>query len=96
MEDSGLGNEGFQVLLRRVRAGDEQAARELVRRYEPAIRRAARIRLVDTRLNRLLDSMDICQSVLASSTSAPPWTVRAGDARAVAQAARDDDKEQAG
>ena len=25
-----------------------------------------RVRLVDTRLNRLLDSMDICQSVLAS------------------------------
>ena len=37
-----------------------------MRRYEPAIRRAARVRLVDTRLNRLLDSMDICQSVLAS------------------------------
>jgi RNA polymerase sigma-70 factor (ECF subfamily) len=54
------------VLVRRVRAGDGQAAAELVRRYEPAIRRAARVRLVDTRLNRLLDSMDICQSVLAS------------------------------
>jgi RNA polymerase sigma factor (sigma-70 family) len=66
MGDSASGNEGFQVLLRRVRAGDGQAAAELVRRYEPAIRRAARVRLVDTRLNRLLDSMDICQSVLAS------------------------------
>ncbi len=66
MGDSSSGNEGFQVLLRRVRAGDGQAAAELVRRYEPAIRRAARVRLVDTRLNRLLDSMDICQSVLAS------------------------------
>ena len=54
------------MLLRRVRAGDAQAAAELVRRYEPAIRRAARVRLVDTRLNRLLDSMDICQSVMAS------------------------------
>src|SRR5580704_2314877 len=59
-------NVDFQVLLRRVRAGDAQAATELVRRYEPAIRRAARVRLVDTRLNRLLDSTDICQSVLAS------------------------------
>ena len=59
-------NDDFQVLLRRVRAGDGQAAAELVRRYEPAIRRAARVRLVDTRLNRLLDSMDICQSVMAS------------------------------
>jgi RNA polymerase sigma-70 factor (ECF subfamily) len=66
MVDSGSQNEGFQDLIRRVRAGDEQAATELVRRYEPAIRRAARVRLVDTRLNRLLDSMDICQSVLAS------------------------------
>jgi len=66
MMDSGSGNEGFQDLIRRVRAGDERAAAELVQRYEPAIRRAARVRLVDTRLNRLLDSMDICQSVLAS------------------------------
>ena len=66
MADSASGNEDFQMLLRRVRAGDAQAATDLVRRYEPAIRRAARVRLVDTRLNRLLDSMDICQSVMAS------------------------------
>ena len=56
----------FQELLQRVRGGDEQAARALVERYEPAIRRAARFRLGDARLGRLLDSMDICQSVLAS------------------------------
>jgi RNA polymerase sigma-70 factor (ECF subfamily) len=66
MTDSAPENEEFQALLNRVRAGDSQAAAELVRRYEPAIRRAARVRLMDTRLNRLLDSMDICQSVLAS------------------------------
>jgi RNA polymerase sigma-70 factor (ECF subfamily) len=59
-------SDSFQALIARVRAGDEQAAAELVRQYEPAIRRAARVRLVDTRLNRLLDSMDICQSVMAS------------------------------
>jgi RNA polymerase sigma-70 factor (ECF subfamily) len=56
----------FPDLLRRVRAGDEEAARELVQRYEPAIRRAVRFRLSDPRLARLLDSMDICQSVFAS------------------------------
>ena len=66
MVDPVSANEGFQDLIRRVRAGDERAAAELVERYEPAIRRAARVRLMDTRLNRLLDSMDICQSVLAS------------------------------
>jgi RNA polymerase sigma factor (sigma-70 family) len=56
----------FQELLRRLRAGDQEAARDLVQRYEPAIRRAVRFRLTDTRLARIFDSMDICQSVLAS------------------------------
>jgi RNA polymerase sigma-70 factor (ECF subfamily) len=53
-------------LVRRVRAGEEDAAAELVRRYEPAVRRAVRFRLRDARLGTLFDSMDICQSVLAS------------------------------
>jgi RNA polymerase sigma factor (sigma-70 family) len=56
----------FQELLGRVRAGDQEAARDLVQRYEPAIRRAVRFRLTDSRLARAFDSMDICQSVLAS------------------------------
>ena len=56
----------FDELIRRVRAGDEEAATVLVRRYEPAIRRAVRFRLTDARLGTLLDSMDVCQSVLAS------------------------------
>ena len=56
----------FRDLIRRVRAGDGDAAAQLVRRFEPAIRRAARIRLHDSRLRRFLDSLDICQSVLAS------------------------------
>ena len=56
----------FQDLIGRVRAGDEEAAAEIVRRYEPAIRRAARIRLVDSRLQRLFDSADISQSVFGS------------------------------
>ena len=56
----------FHDLIRRVRAGDEDAAKEIVRLYEPAIRREARVRLVDSRLRRLFDSMDICQSVFAS------------------------------
>jgi RNA polymerase sigma-70 factor (ECF subfamily) len=56
----------FQDLVQRVRAGDEVAAKDLVQRYEPAIRRAVRFRLADPRLGRLVDSMDICQSVFAS------------------------------
>ncbi len=52
-------------LLVRVRTGDPTAAEELVRTYEPELRRAIRVRLTDARLRRLVDSIDICQSVLA-------------------------------
>jgi RNA polymerase sigma-70 factor (ECF subfamily) len=63
----------FADLIGRVRAGDANAAAEVVRRYEPTLRRAVRTRLRrDPRLCRLLDSVDICQSVLAS------FFVRAG------------------
>lgn len=54
----------FQDLWRRVRAGESAAAAELVRRYEPEIRRTIRVRLTDPRLRRVVDSMDVCQSVL--------------------------------
>ncbi|HZY84699.1 MAG TPA: sigma-70 family RNA polymerase sigma factor [Gemmataceae bacterium] len=56
----------FADFMRRVRAGDEQAAAELVRRYEPLIRREVRLHLEDRRLVRLFDSLDVCQSVLGS------------------------------
>jgi RNA polymerase sigma-70 factor (ECF subfamily) len=55
-------------LFQRLRSGDELAAAELFRRYEPAIRRRVRVwlRLQDPRLRRVFDSTDVCQSVLAS------------------------------
>jgi RNA polymerase sigma factor (sigma-70 family) len=56
----------FAELIRRVRGRDPDAARELVQRYESAIRRIVRIHLRDANLRRVLDSTDICQSVLAS------------------------------
>jgi RNA polymerase sigma factor (sigma-70 family) len=56
----------FTNFIQRIRAGDDQAAEELVRRYEPLIRREVRLRIEDERLNRAFDSMDVCQSVLAS------------------------------
>src|SRR5262249_13129104 len=59
-------DETFADFLRRVRTGDEQAAAELVRRYESAVRIEVRVRLTDSRLRRVLDSMDLCQSVLGS------------------------------
>jgi DNA-directed RNA polymerase specialized sigma24 family protein len=59
-------DDAFVELIRRVRGGDEQASVELVRRYEPAIRVAVRARLTDPGLRRLVDSMDVCQSVLGN------------------------------
>jgi RNA polymerase sigma-70 factor (ECF subfamily) len=53
----------MRALLARIRAGDQQAATLLVRRYEPALQRAVRLRLRDRRLRRLFDSSDICQAV---------------------------------
>lgn len=59
-------NGEFEQLIGRVRAGDADAAAALVKEYESAVRIAVRIRLSDPALRRQLDSVDICQSVLAS------------------------------
>jgi RNA polymerase sigma-70 factor (ECF subfamily) len=64
--DLGEGEPPFAEFLRRIRAGDESAAVELVRRYEPALRLEIRLRLKDPRLRRLLEPADLCQSVLKS------------------------------
>jgi RNA polymerase sigma-70 factor (ECF subfamily) len=56
----------FGEFVRRIRAGDADAAADLVRRFEPLIRREIRLRFGDDRLRRVLDSGDVCQSVLAS------------------------------
>lgn len=56
----------FVELLNGVRRGDPDAACELVRQYELDIRIAVRTRLSDPALRQQFDSLDICQSVLAS------------------------------
>ena len=63
-----LQGEEYTDFIRRIRPGDERAAEELIRRYEPEIRLEIRtlLRLRDPRLRRVFDSMDICQSVMAS------------------------------
>jgi RNA polymerase sigma-70 factor (ECF subfamily) len=58
--------DSFADLVRRLRGGDEQAAEQLVRQYEAAIRLEVRCRLGDPRLRRVFDSMDVCQAVLGS------------------------------
>jgi RNA polymerase sigma-70 factor (ECF subfamily) len=57
----------FQDLLRRVRAGNQDAAEEVVRRYRPLVLRVIRLHpLFSPGLERRCGPSDICQSVLAS------------------------------
>jgi RNA polymerase sigma factor (sigma-70 family) len=60
----------FPDLIKRVRRGDEAAAEELVRRFEPFIQRLVRIRrrqrVDDERLRLHVGLSDVCQSVFRS------------------------------
>ena len=59
-------SETFDQLIERVRSGDDRAAGDLVRLYEPEVRRFVHFRLTTPALRRFVDSLDICQSVLAN------------------------------
>lgn len=66
MEETTLSENPFLVYVRRLREGDSAALEELVARYAPVIRLEARMRLRAPHLRAVLDSTDICQSVLKS------------------------------
>lgn len=59
------GAEEFERLIQRLRGGDQEAANSLVRRFEPEVRRFVRFRLTSLAMRRLIDSVDVSQSVLA-------------------------------
>jgi RNA polymerase sigma-70 factor (ECF subfamily) len=62
-----MSERSFQDLIRRIRRGDQAAQTELVRTYEPALRRWVRCWLLrGSFLRPLVDSVDICQSVLSN------------------------------
>ena len=63
----------FETFISRIRAGDSTAAEELVKLYEPIVRRQIRMHLVDSRMTRIYDSTDFSQAVMAS------FFLRAGD-----------------
>lgn len=58
--------DAFKDLIERLRRGEPQAAEEFFRSYEPELHRVIHVRLTDPYLRRLVDSIDVCQSVLAS------------------------------
>ncbi|MBL8815165.1 MAG: hypothetical protein JNL58_03965 [Planctomyces sp.] len=56
----------FEDIIARIRRGDESAEAELFARYDSAVRRAARMKFMHARMQRLMDSEDIRQSVMRS------------------------------
>ena len=56
----------FDELVLRASGRDEVAAAELIRRFEPDLRRLIRSAMTDRGLRRLLDTVDVSQSVLAA------------------------------
>src|SRR5207244_5398262 len=62
----GCADHSFAAFVRRIRAGEPEAAAELIQHFEPVIRLEVRRRLSDPALYRQFDSMDICQSVMLS------------------------------
>jgi RNA polymerase sigma factor (sigma-70 family) len=63
----------FRELIERVRARDETAASEIVRRYETVLCRTIQGRLRRLRLQRLMDPADVCQTVLARFFVRASW-----------------------
>jgi RNA polymerase sigma-70 factor (ECF subfamily) len=58
--------QSFVALIQRVKTGEPDAAEQLLREFEPTVRRAIRVRMVNPSLRRTMDSMDLCQSVMGS------------------------------
>jgi len=65
-EEHTVPGQSFLGLIRRIRSGDDEASAELVEQYGEQIRRVVRVRLSGSKLRRVMDSQDICQSVLAN------------------------------
>jgi RNA polymerase sigma-70 factor (ECF subfamily) len=63
-QDETIGME-FHELLDRLRAGDEDAARELIDRYGDLVRREIRFRLRDSRLFRVVGESDLFRSAMS-------------------------------
>ena len=63
---TGLDSKEFARLMADLRSGSERAAADLLKHYEPEIRRDIRLRLTNPKLRRVVDSMDISQSVFGN------------------------------
>jgi len=54
----------LQQFLVTLQSGDRDAVDEMLRQFEPFLRRIIRLRLIDGRLRRVMDTADVFQSLL--------------------------------
>ena len=59
-----MSDAGFQKFLEILRSGDAEAVDRLLSDFDPFLRRAIRLRLLDGRARRAVDTADILQSLL--------------------------------
>jgi RNA polymerase sigma factor (sigma-70 family) len=59
-----MGDAGFQKFLEILRSGNREAVDRLLADFDPFLRRAIRLRLLDGRARRAVDTADILQSLL--------------------------------
>jgi hypothetical protein len=83
----------FQEFLADFRAGDPQAIEAFLRQIDPFLRQAIRLRLIDSRLRRVVNTTDILQSLvkdflLRQQNETPPVGATGGLYAYLAAAAR--------
>lgn len=61
-----MNDTSFQALVNAARAGDEAASAQLVSEYQSELHRYVRFKLTSPKVRRVVDSLDVCQSVLAA------------------------------
>jgi RNA polymerase sigma-70 factor (ECF subfamily) len=60
-----MDDEDFERLIVAIREGDRSTATALVQKYEPYLRRVVHARLADYGVRHVVESVDICQSIMA-------------------------------
>jgi DNA-directed RNA polymerase specialized sigma24 family protein len=61
----------LQEFLQTLQSGDQRAVEEMLRRLDPFLRRAIRLRLIDGRLRRVMDTADVFESLLKDFLARP-------------------------
>jgi hypothetical protein len=68
----------LQEFLETLQGGNERAVEEMLRRLDPFLRKAIRLRLIDGRLRRVMDTGDVFDSLMKDFLARPASTGKQG------------------